>query len=203
MSTNREEVVYSQVNRQQLPPPPPPNYLPSPTEYNYLNFGLPIYDGTTQQYRLRNSVTWKPFLSPTTLILSMNNMFLIKVGLPPSEVNTLNSTMYEMRRALPLTTYENSDVEYVTHNTIIFMSVDDSTSVQVLRGGYIMMRPAAVLTRWPNSEVRTLDIRLSILGLKRCCGKFSAILHVDSIMVEEEEDEGIHENNALSSFHVL
>ena len=84
------------------PPEPlqPANYTPTGYAYNFTNFGLPYYEDHYQYFNLTNGgIDWRPS-SPTTLILSMQNCHVLKVGLQPSEVKTLNSIKYEMHRAM-------------------------------------------------------------------------------------------------------
>ena len=182
-------------SQQTAPPPPPPpvSYQPTTHSYDYVNFGLPLYDGTTQQYRLNHGIQWRP-TTPATLILAMNNMNVIKVGLLPSDVTSLNSIMFEMRRALPTHLRQTLDMEYITHNTLIFMQVDDQTNIQILRGDYIIMQPASILARWPTRELEVVTLCVRIVGLQRCCGLLTAKLHVDSMMIVDEDfDEGFED----------
>ena len=170
-------------------PLPPPNYTPTGYEYNYVNFGLPHYEGNQQYYNLINGVTWLPN-TPATLILAMNNLHLLKVGLAPQEAKTINSIMFEMHRAMS-SHLHNVEVDYLTHNSLIYMKVDDQTNIQLIRGDYICMAPTSVLTRWPTSSLSVLTLKVTIGGLRRCCGRLEPILHVKSMMIEDESrDEG-------------
>ena len=195
--------LYSQVNKSAAAPSwpqsPPANYMPTTFSYNFVNFGLPVHDGAIQHFRLQEGCKWRPTM-PATLIISMNSMNLIKVGLPPHEANVLNSITYEMRRALPLGHRGEDDLDYVTHNSLIFMQVDDETNVQLLRNGtHIVMQPAAVLTRWTTRDIDVRELKASIVGLKKCCGKFTPKLHVDSVLVAEND----YEVNCHDKLYVL
>ena len=80
------------------------------------------------------------------------------------------------------------------------MQVDDETNVQVIRNGRnIVMQPAAILTRWTTRDVHASELKVSIVGLKKCCGKFSPKIHVDSVMVAEDD----YEVDYNGSFHIL
>ena len=201
-NNNSADQVYSVVSRPMPPPSPPSSYMPTSFNYVYNNFGLHVFDGAIQHFRLERGVLWKP-TTPTTLILAMNTMNLIKVGLPPQDVSLLNSVMFEMRRALPHRLRDH-ELEYVTHNSLIFMQFDDATNVQVLQGEYIIMQPPSILHQWSTCCVKAVSLRASIVGLKKCCDKFSPKIHVDSIMVEngDGDDDGISDINT-TTFHVL
>ena len=144
-------------------PLPPSNYTPTGYEYNFTNFGLAHYVGNYQYYTLMNCVTWLPEL-PTTLILAMNNFHVLKVGLNPPEVSIINSIIYEMHRAMP-SCHHSIDIEYLTHNSIIFMKLDDQTNVQLIRGDAICMTPTSILTRWPTSVLKATTLQVNIFGL--------------------------------------
>lgn len=165
-------------------PIPPANYTPTNYEYKFFNFGLPHYEGNTQYYNLINGVTWLPN-TPTTLILAMNNLHLLRVGLSPLEVKTINSIMFEIHRAMS-SHLQSIEVEYLTHNSILFMKIDDQTSVQLLRDDYICMAPVSILTRWPTSSLNAVTLKVTIGGLRRCCGRLEPIFHVKSMMLEDE-----------------
>ena len=96
-------------------PLPPPNYTPTGYDYNFTNFGLPHYDGNHQYFNLINGVTWIPN-TPTTLILAMNNLHVLRVGLAPIEAKTINSILFEMHRAMS-SHHQSIEVEYLTHNS--------------------------------------------------------------------------------------
>ena len=165
-------------------------------EYNYINFGLPTHDGEIQHFRLQQGVIWK-MSTPATLIIAMNSMNLIKVGLPPQEVNVLNSIMFEMWCALPVH-HRSTDLNYVTHNSLIFMQVGDATNVQVSRRDTdsIVMQPPAIITHWSTCSIKAISLKVSIVGLKKCCAMFSPKVHVTTIMVEDDDgDNGF--------FHIL
>ena len=172
----------------QPPPPPPANYRPTGYEYNFVNFGLPHYVGNYQYYTLIDPIDWMP-QSPSTLILTMTNFHVIKVGLAPNENSHINSIAYEMHRAMsPL--QQGIDIDYVTHNSLLYMKIDERTNVQLLRDQYVTMQPTACLTRWPTSTLKAVSMRVKIEGFRRCCGRLELTFHVKSLMIEDCDDEG-------------
>ena len=186
-----------------IPPPPPPiyplpptDYTPTIYEYQFVNFGLPHYEGNRQYYNLLNEVTWIPIL-PATLILAMDNLHVMKVGLEPIDVKALNSIVHDMHRAMSPTHY-NTEVEYFTHNSIIYIKIDDRTSVQLIRGEYVYMAPASILSQWTNSSLKATKIHVTIRGFRRCCGRLETTFHAKSIMVDDTDsyDEGY--NNIMT-----
>ena len=181
--------MYSQVTRRPSQPPPE-NYRSTSFEYNYSNNGLPYFDGPMQHFKLQKEIVWKTS-TPATLIMAMKSLTLIRVGLPNNEVDMLNSVMFEMYQAFPLyRRRHDDDLDYVTDKSLIFLTVDEETNVQVLHsGGYVVMQPPAILTRWNTCHVKAEEMKLSIQGLKRCCNQFAPIIHIDSIMVEDEDND--------------
>ena len=56
------------------------------------------------------------------------------------------------------------------------------------------MQPASILARWPTRELEVVTLRVRIVGLQRCCGLLTAKLHVDSMMIVDEDfDEGFED----------
>ena len=168
---------------------PPTNYTPTGYEYSFVNFGLPYIEGKNQYYKLNNGVLWLPN-TPTTLMLAMDNLNVIRVGLGAREVMTLNSIMYEMHSELP-PHLQSIEVEYLTHNSIIYMKVDDQTSVRLLEDDYVYISTASVLTRWHSNSIKAVTLQVRIDGFRRCCDRFKATFHVKSVMIE---DEMAHDN---------
>ena len=71
------------------------------------------------------------------------------------------------------------------------MKIDDQTIVQLIRDEYICMVPTSILTRWPTSSLNVLTLKVTIGGLRRCCGRLEPTFHVKSMMIEDESmDEG-------------
>ena len=169
-------------------PPPPTSYSPSGQAYIFTNFGLPVStDHHHEYYELTEGITFYPH-TPTDLILSMNNINLIKVGLEPSDVIALNSVMFDMHRALPQQ-LQSIELDYLTHNSLLFLQMTDETNVRLLQGDYIYFAPTAVVQRWRTRSMNALSLKVSIDGLKRCCGRFKLILRVKTMMVEDDEYE--------------
>ena len=176
------------------PSPPPTNYTPTGYEYDYVNFGLPHYDANYQYYNLIKPIDWLP-KTPTTLILAMNNFHVLKVGLQLDEVNHLNSIIYEMHRAMSKHHYENIDVEYLTHNSLMYMKINDRTSIRLINNEYMYMAPTSVLTRWPTGSLNVVALCVTICGFRRCCGRMELTFHVKSMLIEDRDsyDEGYSE----------
>ena len=167
------------------PCPPPTNYSPSGRSYNFRNFGLPAFRDHHEYYELTNGIEWQPH-TPTDLILSMNDINLIKVGLEPGDVATLNSVMYDMQRILPQR-LQSIELDYLTHNSIMFLQLTGETNVRLLQGAYILFASTAVLQRWRTRSMNALSLKVPIDGLQRCCGQFKLLLRVKSMMVEDDE----------------
>ena len=175
-------------------PPPPASYQPTGYEYNFANFCLPHYDGNYQYYKLIDPIEWTP-KSPTTLILAMNNLNVIKVGLAPEENIHVNSIAYEMHRAMsPL--QQSYEIECLTHNSLLYMKIDERTNVQLLRDEYVCMAPTACLTRWPTSTLNAVTMRVYIDGFRRCCGRLELTFRVKAMVIEDCDsyDEGYSGN---------
>ena len=168
-------------------PLPPANYTPTGYDFNFVNFGLPHYEGNYQYYNLINPIVW----SPKTLILAMNNLHVLKVGLQYEEINHINSVVYEMHRAMPSVHYK-LDLKYLTHNSLIYMKIGEGTNVQLIQDEYICMAPTSILNHWPTSSLKTKAMQVSITGFRRCCGALEPTFHMKSMMIEECDsyDEG-------------
>ena len=192
------EAASSSSQQQQRPPTPQPspqsppaNYHATGYEYNFANFGLPHYSGHYQYYKLIDPIEWTPKSTPATLILAMNNLNVIKVGLAPDDNIHINSIAYEMHRAMsPL--QQSIDIDYLTHNSLLYMRIDERTNVQLLRDEYVCMAPTACLSRWPTSTLKAVSMRVYIDGFRRCCGRLEMTFNVKSMMIEDCDnyDEG-------------
>ena len=144
-------------------PPPPTNYTPSGYRYHFTNFGLPVLTDHHEYYELTSGITWEPH-TPTNLILSMNNTNLIKVGLEPGDAKTLNNIMFDMQRALPLR-HQSIELEFLTHNSLLFMQITDQTNVQLVKGDYIYFTSPSMVQRWRTRSMNAESLKVSIDGV--------------------------------------
>ena len=205
----QQQPIYSQAVRRQVVPPL--TYNPTSFEYVYRNYGLPIYSGdergmNCQHFNLVTPIKWT-ILTPANLWLLPDSVTLIKDYTPIRHCDTLNSVLYEMRRALTCHHVTSSEsMGYIHQRSQLKLYIDDWTSVRVYKNHQIQMQPAAIFTRWMTCQLHVIDIRCSIIGLQKDSdGVFSLTIHVDTIMVQCDSEHHHHHYNNLNNsiFHVL
>ena len=87
---------------------------------------------------------------------------------------------------------QSYEIEHLTHNSLLYMKIDDRTNIQLLRDEYVCMAPTACITRWPTSSLKAVSMHVKIDGVRRCCGRLELTFHVKSMMIEDCDsyDEG-------------
>ena len=122
----------------------------------------------------------------------MNNFHVLKVGLQLDEIKHINSIIYEMHRRM---SNHSIDVEYLTHNSLMYMKINDRTNIQLIRDEYICMAPTSILTRLSTSSLNVVSLCVTICGFRRCSGRMELTFHLKSMLIEDCDsyDEGYSE----------
>ena len=174
----------------------PAYYSPTPYHFIFNNVGIPTRYGHKCFFNLN-----KPLLfcitTPTMLIATIKTNTLLKVGLDFTMQNDINSALYDMRQRL-LPEHSSIDIEYITHNSLLYFKVDIDTMIWTIKDdNYITAQELTYLNNLKTAAINVSSVNILLHGFERCCHELKPMFKIQNVMIIDDGGDGDGEPNTV------